>query len=596
MARQFDIGFWNAFMGRDLPKADAQPARPVMIEQGRAKLNGRWIKARLGDDAAVRLRVDGGRIALCDDPEGARADDGMCELPLPPEAAALLPTRDPVHGMIVQDGEALLLMPIHIEEHGPDVLGPRIIDELSNAKVVRHVVKGFGLEEWTAERLREFEDLVCTEPLAHDPLPEIASGDDWVGWKTRGKITGQPAAGDDALRQSLEDRIFGGQEENGSWDDSVVTTAFCILRARSVSVPPGDPRLRRAAQWLLHWPEPVDRPGMWMTTTEYLREWNAIKGGEETTDKDAYFWDIEDGWEHDLYRGEEKNQVIPTCCRNYPAMCGSRMLHPAATVAAALGACGYDDHPRHNDYCNTMLGIEHMFGYFCSCWGMVNYERTMEDRGGAAPDFDAQREQYEIALKALPYGYGRDAEDLLALANRPNYPDTHRPDLSDTNGWVPYEWRDIGVQNHFALVGTYWQNADCWAKTNRALSTNAAWPGTIQEFFAPFLMRLYQTPLGEFDQGYPAGLFRLLSEATRQSRQQHGPDGTPTLRFAKSILLRSVPWLRANQEDDGLWHHDRLPYWGRGDLNRPPSARLATYHIVDVLREFGLLEALRPSV
>ena len=489
----------------------------------------------------------------------------------------------------------LVLLPIRLEEHGADVLGPRIIDELANGEVVRHVVKGFGLEEWTPERLAEFDDLVSSDPLARDPLPELAAGNDWVGWQTRRRILSEPGPGDDALRQSLADEILAGQGDNGSFDDQVVTTAFAILRARSVDVPSDDPRMCKAAQWLLDWPEPIDRPGMWMTNEEHLANWNAVKSGEAETDKGSYFHNIEDGWEHDLYRGEAQNQVIPTCCRNYPAMCGSRMLHPAGTVAAALGACGYADHPRHNDYCNTMLGIRHMYGYFCSCWGMVNYDTAMEDRGGAVPDFDAEKEQYDEAMVALPYGYGRDAEDILPLANRPDLADKRREHLSDTNGWVPYDWRDIGADGHHALVGTYWQNADCWAKTNRGLSTNAAWPGTIQEFFALFLMRLYQTPLGEWNQGFPAGILGLLSQVTRGSREAHGPEGTPTLRFAKSILLRTVPWLRHNQADDGLWHHEDMPYWGGGHLNIPPSPRLATYHIVASLRDFGLLDRLRPS-
>jgi hypothetical protein len=63
------------------------------------------------------------------------------------------------------------------------------------------------------------------------------------------------------------------------------------------------------------------------------------------------------------------------------------------------------------------------------------------------------------------------------------------------------------------------------------------------------------------------------------------------------MVLKAIPWLREHQGDDGLWHEATLPYLehGRGDLNTPPSPRLATYHIASVLREFGLLERLRPT-
>lgn len=594
-AKQFQPEFWLDLMGRELPGLDMQPVHPVVVEGGTVQLDGGFVKHHFGEGAAVGLRAEDRQVVIAVDPGGARAERGPYGVPLSDEVRALLPAGDSVPGMVVKRGERLTIVPISVEEHGPDVLGPRIIDEVRDGSIVRHVVKGLAQRELTPERLAELEELVSAEPLTTDAVRVLADGDDWPGWKTRGDMLGKPAPGDDALRQALEEGIFEGQGDSGSWGDSVVVTAYGILRALQVRVRHDDERLQRACRWLLDWPEPVDRPGMWMTTREHLAEWNGLKSGEVETDDDAYFRVEDHDWEHDLYRGQGPQEAVPTCCRNFPAMCYSRMLHPSGTVATALAACGYADHPRVNDYANTMLQIDHMFGYFCSCWGMVDFDLTMEDRCGAPPDFSAEAEQYETALKALPYGYGRDAEDLLMLAGNPNLPGVHRPDLADTNGWVPYDWKETGVDGHYAVVGGYWQNADCWAKTNRGLSGNAAWPGTIQEFFSLFQARLYQTCLGEWSQGYPSGIFGLIAEVTRGSRERHGIDGTPTLRFARAILLRTVPWLRHNQASDGLWHHEELPHWGRGDLNEAASPRLATYHIMAALNEFGLLDRLRPK-
>jgi hypothetical protein len=299
--------------------------------------------------------------------------------------------------------------------------------------------------------------------------------------------------------------------------------------------------------------------------------------------------------DHDLYRSQESQQVIPTCCRNFHAVCYSRMLHPSATIADALCQCGHADHRRVRDYANTMLQVGGMFGYFCACWGIVDFDGAVEDLGGRVPDFNQRTEEIEVALKSLPYGYGRDAADMLALANDPNWPGTGRPQLADTNGWVPYRWYEIGADGSRALIGAYWQNADCWAKTNRAISQFPNYPGTIAAFFSLFQCHLYQTPLGAWDQGYPAGIFRWIAEVTRTTRQRHKIEESPDLRLAKVMLLKSVPWLREHQGDDGLWHHENLRRHGRGDLNRPSDPRLATYHIATVLSDFGLLDRLLPT-
>jgi hypothetical protein len=154
--------------------------------------------------------------------------------------------------------------------------------------------------------------------------------------------------------------------------------------------------------------------------------------------------------------------------------------------------------------------------------------------------------------------------------------------------------KEIGIDNHFALVGTYWQNADCWAKTNRALSQFPGWSGTIAEFFALFQCHLYQTSLGEWNQGYPAGMFRWIAEATRTTRAKHNFEDSSALRFAKLILLKTIPWLREHQKEDGLWAQDELPRFSGGERRQPPSRRLGTYHIVSVLNEFNLLGKLSP--
>ena len=131
-----------------------------------------------------------------------------------------------------------------------------------------------------------------------------------------------------------------------------------------------------------------------------------------------------------------------------------------------------------------------------------------------------------------------------------------------------------------ALIGAAWQNGDCWAKTNRALAAHPACAGSLAERLAVFQASRYQTALGEWGQGFPAGMLTFLS--LYDSPQ------------AKALVIRTVPWLRARQGGDGLWHEEDLPRADWGKPARPAEPRLAACHIVAALARFGLLERLRP--
>ena len=596
------LGHWADLMGRDLPEAQCQILQPVRIEGGKAKLFAGMVNAGLEPGTKVGFCLREGRVVLAEAADGVELektgwwDDGkQLELELTEDVRAALPAGETVAGLLVQHGDELELMPVRVQEHEPDILGPRIIDEVRAADeegppvVVRHVVKGIDYGDWTAERVAEMAELLAPEPFPQDPTALLAEGDDWIAWKTRKEILGQPGPDDGALRQQLETDIFAGQGDSGSWDDHVVKTAYGILHALSIDVPSDDERVQRAANWLLGRPEPLGRPGMWMLDEPRLKKWDARKRGEEEVEWLEFMVTRYTEEDHDLFRAPEPQQIIPSCTRNHHAGCDA-MLHPSATAAMALCGCGHAEHPRVRAYANSMYQLSAMFGYFCACWGILGRDKEVEDHRDGWPDFGRRADERPIALAAVPYGHGRDAEDLCALARLPRYPGVHRPDLSDTNGWTPYACRDIGRDGFLALDGAYWQNADCWAKPNRALAQFPGWTGSIAEFFALFQCHLYQTPLGEWNQGYPSGLFRQIAEITRATRSRQGLDDSSLVCFAASRLLRTVPWLRRHQKDDGLWHFEELPR--HGDQGRPPSPRLGTYHVCSVLQEFGLLDRL----
>ncbi|MHC4201441.1 MAG: hypothetical protein ACYSU0_15735, partial [Planctomycetota bacterium] len=227
-SEQFTSEFWRGHMGKDLPNAQSQPHQPAIVEDGKIKLFAWTLRSRFKPGTKVAFAADGDRIVVRETEDGVPvAEDGDQELELGEGAMKALGQTGKIPAMVVRlekglkDG--LELMPIEAEEHAPDILGPRIIDEVRPAagerrcrSIVRHIVKGFEYGELTSERLRELEDVVCAEPFGSDPVKEIASGDDWIGWKTRNEILSKPGPGDAALRGRLEDTILAGQGDDGS--------------------------------------------------------------------------------------------------------------------------------------------------------------------------------------------------------------------------------------------------------------------------------------------------------------------------------------------------------------------------------------------
>jgi hypothetical protein len=218
-------------------------------------------------------------------------------------------------------------------------------------------------------------------------------------------------------------------------------------------------------------------------------------------------------------------------------------------------------------------------GYWCGCGALGFGDPDIAPCEDEA-DLDAPTGGSGESRDALAWRWVEGASESALLANEPGRRTSRRPEIQGTGTHLlPFVWRRVPRQrNRFALVGTAWQNADCWAKVNRALSQHPSCPRSLTERRALYQASRYQTSLGEWSQAHPAGMLALLSQYDHP--------------FARALVAKTVPWLRAHQAEDGLWHHEDLP---RPDgTAEPPAPRLATYHIVAALHAFGLLDQLRP--
>ena len=578
-----DVKRWARLMGRDLERTNLQPLQPVRFNRNRTfEMSGQTLDS-LGFSKSERLRVQlqNGQCLLWKQAQGGIALE-KGKLTVSERMVNAFSSTGAI--LIGREGEGRIL-PVTVQEHPPDVLGPRFIDQLDENCIVRHAIPGLPGDGWTSETLQELEELLCSEQFRVDPRSALAEGGDWVGWMTRNRILKHPAPGDDELSARFVNEIFCGQQADGSWG-GVPATGYAILRLLALGDPASDERIQRAAEWLLDLPEPQPRPGMWMLTAEYLEEWmskrqpkerRAFEAGDfQWTGPDRsmnfFSWDFPDS-EQDQFRAQEMQQVIPTCARHHPPACEPRITHISALVAEALIRCGYADHPRLRRYLNTVFHVGGEWGYWCGCGALGLYDSDLP-ASQSPPDLDVRKVAEDGAGDLSPWRWVSEASECALLANQPKLPErgTHVD---------PFYWCRIpGEDGLFALVGTAWQNGDCWAKTNRALSQHPSCPGSLAEHLAIYQASRYQTSLGEWEQGFPAGMLAFLSLYNHTA--------------AKSLVMKTVPWLREHQADDGLWHHEELPRSDWGKPAHPPEPRLATYHIVSALHKFGLMDRLRP--
>ena len=460
---------------------------------------------------------------------------------------------------------------------------------------MRHAIPGLRTSAWTPESVSALCALLCTEPLGRDPIPLLAEGDDWVGWMTRKRLLDAPRDGDGAWRRARVQHILRDQLPDGSWG-TVPATAYAMLRLLALGQARDDGPVRRAAAWLLALPDVAPRPGMWMLMDAYRDEWVGMRRpagdppepcGFQWTGpgRTSYYCRDFAVEEQDQFRGEAMQRVIPTCARHHLPACEPRLTHVSSLIAEALLRCGFAEHPRLRRYVNTLMRVGGVWGYWCGCGalGLTDADLpALEDE----PDLNLRRGADDGRHDVSPWRWVAEESEVAGLAERPTptrIPLARAPGVNVR--LEPFRWHTmLGAASEegdvYALLGSGWQNGDCWAKTNHALAAHPGYAGSLAEEMAIHQASRYQTSLGVWDQGFPSGLLSFLSLLDHPA--------------AAALVAKTVPWLRAHQAEDGLWHEATLYRSKHGALACPPSPRLATYHIVRALRHFGLYDRLVP--
>jgi len=87
--------------------------------------------------------------------------------------------------------------------------------------------------------------------LKHDPFQSFCDDGDYYGFVVRRNIMESPLPDDASLQEQLVSDIFAGQDEDGSWDRTVIGTSSQIDALAELGVGIDDERIQKGADWLL---------------------------------------------------------------------------------------------------------------------------------------------------------------------------------------------------------------------------------------------------------------------------------------------------------------------------------------------------------
>jgi len=154
-----EVKYWSRLMGRDLEKSDLQPLQPAPINRNGVIEISVKTKDALGFSVGDRvgMKIQDGLCMLRADTQGGIAfkPGKPVKLPVSEEIAKALSSSGTAGSILIGGKEKAVILPVIVQEHPPDVLGPRFIDELREDCIVRHAIPGPPWDGWAQEGVRQ---------------------------------------------------------------------------------------------------------------------------------------------------------------------------------------------------------------------------------------------------------------------------------------------------------------------------------------------------------------------------------------------------------------------------------------------------------
>ena len=521
---------------RGLVKGIPQIIDIVSISQD-GKLNlKKNVMAHLGVKKAERLFLDIQNEILLSATEGTGEEISVSagnKLRLPEEVLDRLEMDgDSLVGLVQRENAVAVKKVEVVEEDGERAT---VLDLETTYKITRKAITNPMPEELLPQLEDRYKDL----HLNHDVRSFLKGRETVEAWQAR-EMLGMSEVSDEELRQELIRERLEKQEVDGSWGDSVTVTARKLRELAELGMTREDDEIQGAVKWLMDRPQSRHNPGMWFLADGLVEEQEEVvrRRMQQTRGTRARF----------RKRPMSEIKMVKAGDGLIRSACGPRIMWPNALVLEVLLALGYEGHERVQICMRTLMLQE-----WCEC----GYQHGLSDFKRKEPYSVKQIENIEI-LCIAQYRYGglgrkELKEDLTYTAGteRPRVTHIHREESDE-----------------YALSG--WNSPqNCEWMTTRALSlvTNRDARRVAEAHLWRFA-GLQNTPDGRFSS--PTGE-RWFSQAGYL--QVFSGYDTPV---AKVAILRSVPWILENQNEDGSW----------GEETERENATLA---VIKSLKRIGMI-------
>jgi len=527
----------------DLLSKDCPPSKEKVIIVGKASKTMRikkedWntyfsdfggIDFKQGEEIEIIPTEDGGNKAKL--PEwvmnqlGLKSNDAIC---------------------ITERDKKFYLKKLNLTERPTQIPGVMVIDEFENNAVKRIYS---NLADIGKINLLDLNQLLSQMGrFKYDSLAPFKDIDGRIGFLARNQFLGGFTKEDEDAVRAYKKDIIDQQQENGSWDEDVIKTAFSLIRLLEIENIK-DPAVEKAAKWLLSIPEPFGLPGLFMLSESLItrfNQWKEKAGAKGRPHRRATKTEM---------RNFLDNMDFTTNCAN--DACELRLTWTSAIVLEALLRCGLENEDRVAKAINTLFSLSGSGGW-CGC-GYLD----------AKVDISESNELVDFNRSPVPQKSTKHSIDWFA-------------DENDILGMVcNHTYQAFEVDRRKALLVKFFHNTGlCSMVVNRALSYHSQYHGSNLEAIAALRCSYFQSSYGTWgNEVYLSSMFGFLE------RFAH-----PLSAF---LILRSVPLLIRTQRPDGFWQEE--PIANQAEQFPPPTREESTFMILKALQKFGFLNALRPD-
>ena len=559
-AAQLTEGEWLELLCRQHPPADEEV---VLVKQLKEpfvltipKLD---MRVCFGQSAGIRLER-GKQVSISGSPKGKN----IIELP---EWAIRQLGLEPKNQVCISrrrcDGSQFLRR-YRLVEGETEVPGRVIIDCSTDTALTRTHYSRTRIDTINQTQIKELARKMGK--LRHDPLEPFDDIGGRLGMLFRKEIQGQPTREDESFIKHYRSEILSSQQSEGCWDDSIVGTAFNLIRLAEIGEGAENPAAKRAVRWLLSSPEPSRLPGLFMATaglTEEFNEWKNDPAGTGLPNAPGYMSDVSGLYHEVNLRGSKTKRyqsIRDTYLNNkevVPGVCELALTSSSAVVLQALLRLGIWNKRRVRTAINTLLSL--WSGRWCGC-GYLSHNRKIKANDGPV-DFDNLRVP-STNRPIYRLDWFTDTKEIMQI-------------VGSRRTSPQYSWLGLGgnkaiIEKHSVGMG------DCTLGIHEALSYHPGYAGSNLEAIAAFEFSRRQSSLGSWGDT-PVSL--ILNSLHRLSHP-----------LAAFLVLRTIPSLIREQQPDGLWGGEE------GEEDQASTSReLASFRILRALAHFDFLEDLLPT-